>query len=231
MTKRQLWLLGGSAGVIFTLVSLPLAIALPAAPPDDSGIAARKAERSVWAGTLRDVSVAGLPLGDMNVALRPWALLLGEAQLRFATNTLRGTLVAASGSAGMTDATGAIDLAGRLRPLPVASLGLEDVSVMFRDGRCASARGRVRAVVAGDIGGLALPAGLSGTARCDGTKLLLPLTGQSGMERIDLRVGQRGDWRADVSVRTSDPMLAARLLTAGFATGPGGYTFRLTGAL
>lgn len=231
MTKRQLWIVGGAAAAVIAVMTLPLAVVLPAALPDNSGIAARKAEGDVWFGTLRDVSVAGLPLGDMNVALRPWALVLGEARLGFATNALRGTLVAGSGRAGMIDATGAIDLAGRLRPLPVASFGLEDVSVVFRDGRCASAKGRARAVVAGDIGGLALPAGLTGTARCDGAKLHLPLTGQSGMERIDLRVGQRGDWRADVAVRTSDPVMVTRLLAAGFTTGPGGYTFGVTGAL
>ncbi|UVO53911.1 type II secretion system protein N [Sphingomonas sp. SUN039] len=231
MTKRQRWIVGGAAAALIALVSLPLAVVLPLALPDESGIAAKRAEGSVWRGMLREVDVAGLPLGDMHVALRVLPLLVGEARLGFSASGLRGTLVASSGSVGIAEARGVLDLAGRLRPLPLARLNLDGVTTSFRDGRCALARGRIRAEIAGDVGGLALPGGMSGAVRCDGAMLLLPLVGQSGMERIDLRIAEKGAWRADLSIRTTDPVLMAKLLSSGFVAGPGGYTVRVSGAL
>ena len=229
--NRVRWIVGVSAAIVMALVSLPLAVVLPMALPADSGIAARKAEGSIWEGILRDVTVAGLPLGDTGIALDVLPLVIGKARLGFASNVLRGIVETSSGRVGLADATGVIDLAGRLRPLPVSRLTLEGVTTEFRDQRCAVARGRVRADVAGDVGGLSLPGGLSGTVRCDGNEIVVPLVGQSGMERIDLRITQNGKWRADLSVRTTDPTIAARLLSSGFSTGPGGYTIRVTGAL
>lgn len=231
MTRRHCWIVGGSAAVVIALMSLPLSIVLPVALPAESGIAARSAEGSVWRGVLREVNIAGLPVGDTGVALRVLPLLVGEARLGFGAPALRGTLVASSGSVGLLDATGTVDLAGRLRPLPLTRFNLDAVTTEFRDDRCTTARGRVRAEIAGDVGGLMLPGGMSGTVRCDGAYLVLPLVGQSGMERIDLRVAASGKWRADLSIRTTDPTISGRLLSSGFASGPGGYTMRVSGAL
>ena len=231
MTRRHCWIVGGSAAVVIALMSLPLSIVLPVALPVESGIAARSAEGSVWRGVLREVNIAGLPVGDTGVALRVLPLLVGEARLGFGAPALRGTLVASSRSVGLLDATGTVDLAGRLRPLPLTRFNLDAVTTEFRDDRCTTARGRVRAEIAGDVGGLMLPGGMSGTVRCDGAYLVLPLVGQSGMERIDLRVAASGKWRADLSIRTTDPTISGRLLSSGFASGPGGYTIRVSGAL
>ena len=231
MTRRDRWIVGASAAAVMALMSLPLAFVLPMAVPADSGIAARSAEGSVWRGLLREVNIAGLPIGDTRVALRVLPLFVGEARLGFGAPALRGTLVASSGSVGLLDATGTVDLAGRLRPLPLTRFNLDGVTTEFREERCTTARGRVRAEVAGDVGGLMLPGGLSGTVRCDGAYLVLPLVGQSGMERIDLRIAASGKWRADLSIRTTDPAIAGRLLSSGFASGPGGYTIRVSGAL
>jgi general secretion pathway protein N len=231
LTRRQSWIIGGSTALVMALVSLPLAVVLPLALPDDSGLSARRAEGTPWDGMLREANVAGLPLGDTRVGFDVLPLLMGQARMGFAGATLRGIVELSSGSVGLSRANGMIDLAGRLRPLPLSRVTLDQVAVQFRNDRCTSATGRVRADVAGDIGGLILPGGMSGSLRCDGAELVVPLVGQSGMERIDVRMTGSGKWRAEISVRTSDAVLAGKLLSSGFATGPGGYMLSVSGAL
>ncbi len=231
LSRRQRWIIGGSAALVMALVTLPLALAFPLALPADSGVSARRVAGTLWNGTLYEADIAGLPLGDTRVAFDWLPLLVGKARMGFAGTTLRGIVDMSSNEVGLSYGTGTIDLAGRLRPLPLSRVTLDQAAVRFRDDRCASAAGRVRADVAGNIGGLNLPGGMSGTLRCDSGELLVPLVGQSGLERIDLRVTGAGKWRADISVRTSDAALAAKLLASGFTTGPAGYSLRVSGAL
>lgn len=231
LSRRARWMIAVAVALVFAASSLPLALALAVALPADSGVSARRAEGTLWAGTLRQAQVAGLPLGDTNVGFDVLPFLVGQARFGFASNSLRGIVDLSSGAIGLSRGNGVVDLAGRLRPLPLSRLTLDDAVVAFRDNRCVSAKGRVRAEVAGEIGGLALPGGLSGTLRCDGADLAIPLVGQSGMERIDLRLSATGKWRAELSVRTTDPTVTAKLLSAGFSSGPRGFMFRLSGAL
>jgi general secretion pathway protein N len=231
VTRRQRWIVGLSAAAVMALMSVPLAVVLPMALPADSGLSARTAEGTLWEGMLRQADVAGLPLGDTRVGFDFLPFLVGQARMGFASATLRGVLDVSSGSFGLSRGNGTVDLAGRLRPLPLSRFTFDDVAVEFRNDRCVSAKGRVRAEVATDIGGLALPGGMSGTLRCNGADLVVPLAGQSGMERVDLRVTASGNWRADLSVRTSDPVIAGKLLSSGFSSGPAGYTLRVSGAL
>jgi general secretion pathway protein N len=231
VTRRQRWIIGLSAAAVMALLSVPLAVVLPMALPADSGLSARTVEGTLWEGALRQADVAGLPLGDTRVGFDFLPFFVGQARMGFASATLRGILDMSSGSFGLSRGNGTVDLAGRLRPLPLSRFTFDDVAVEYRNGRCVSAKGRVRAEVATDIGGLALPGGMSGTLRCNGADLVVPLAGQSGMERVDLRVAASGNWRADLSVRTSDPVIAGKLLSSGFSSGPAGYTVRVSGAL
>ena len=140
------------------LVSLPLALVLPMALPADSGVSARSAEGTLWEGMLREANIAGLPLGDTRIGFDWLPLLIGHARMGFSATSLRGIVDITSNSVGLSRGNGVVDLAGRLRPLPVSRFTLDDIAVEFRNDRCVLAKGRVRAEVAGDIGGLALPA-------------------------------------------------------------------------
>jgi len=231
LTRRVRWIIGLSAAIVMAAVSLPLAFVLPMALPNNSGVNARRAEGTIWQGTLRDASIAGLPLGDTNIGFDVLPFMSGEARFGFASASLRGIIDVAPNAFGLSRGNGVMVLAGRLYPLPLSRFTLEDAAVEFRGDRCISAKGRVRADVAGDIGGLALPGGLSGALRCDGPDLVVPLVGQSGMERVDMHLTATGKWRAHVSVRTNDPVISAKLLASGFVSGPGGYTLRVRGAL
>ena len=132
---------------------------------------------------------------------------------------------------GVDALTGTLDVGPRVAPLPLASLSFEDARARFQAGRCTDASGSVRATIIGSVGGLALPGGLGGTLRCDGDAVFIPLVGQSGMERIDMRITAAGKWSADVVVRANDPALAAKLGASGFVQGGNGYILRIAGAL
>ena len=88
--------------------------------------------------------------------------------------------------------------------MPIAALDLEGVSAGFASGLCSRAEGRVRATVAGDLGGIALPSGLSGDAALRRGAMLLPLGRQSGMEQLNLRFFADGRYRVELTVRPTD---------------------------
>ena len=75
--------------------------------------------------------------------------------------------------------------------------------------------------LAGDVAGIPLQSGFVGTATCAEEAALIPLASQSGMERLELRVFADGRYRAELSVRPSDPALIQRLTAAGFSDSGG----------
>nr|MDP8995143.1 type II secretion system protein N [Pseudomonadota bacterium] len=76
-----------------------------------------------------------------------------------------------------------------------------------------------------------VPGAASGSARCDGAVLLLPLASPSGMEAVHIRLAADGRWRADLLVRPADETARAALAAAGFRPSRGGYSLRFEGAL
>ncbi len=217
------------------LVFLPLRLVLGAAGVADAGLTVRAAEGSVWAGTLRDARIGGIVLGDLDAHLSPWSLLLGRVRMELDSD-LDTPARAVHGAVGVSrngaraDDVNATIAPGRLfAPLPVTGLALEALSVRFEDGACTAAEGRVRATLAGDIAGVALPAVLSGAVRCEGRALLVPLQSAAGAERVDLRIEGSGRYRATVTLQPADPAALARLTSLGFIEGAGGYALSAEG--
>ena len=218
------------------VVLLPLRLALGVLGLDRAGISARGSSGSVWAGHIEQLGVGGVPLGTVEAALSPLALLTGRARLDLRRDgaiddRLAGAIDISRTSLALDDATTSLPVAGRLGALPIAALDLTGVSVRFDAGSCARARGRVHARLSGDVAGLGLAGGLTGAATCDGALLLLPLASQSGRERIDLRIGGGGSWTADLIAAEPGADLVPMLERAGFARVPGGYRLRASGTL
>ena len=230
MSRLQTWLALAALALVALVALMPLSVALAMGSASDLGLAARRVEGSVWAGRLRDATIGGVPVGDVRVGLLPIPLLLGRRDIAFAAPALRGTIQLGA-VRGMADTSGTLDPGSAFAPLPPALIDLDMVSVQFAQGRCTRAEGRVRMSFSGSIGGLALPGGMSGLARCASGALALPLVGQSGMEKLLLTIAGDGQWQGRITIRTSDPAQAARLLGAGFATGPGGYRLTVAGRL
>ena len=230
MTRARIVAAIAALALVLLVATMPLAVLLPG-PLVASALTARRADGTIWSGVLRDGQVGGMALGDTAVQLRVLPLLTGTAAFDLAAPLLRGRVASGGGTQRAEGLSGTLDVAGRFAPLPLTTLALDDVGVTFRNDRCLAASGRLRAGLSGDVAGLALPAGLSGIARCDGEALLLPLVSQSGLERIELRLRPGGRWRADVAIRASDPAMTAKLISAGFTAGPAGMTLRMSGQL
>jgi general secretion pathway protein N len=228
---RGLFFLSAFAFALIAL--LPLRLALERMELGEQGFAAREATGSVWLGTVSEAQMGKVALGDLGLSLETLPLFAGQARLTInglGGRAFEGAFTSTRHGYGVDDLTAQLSLAGAFGPLPLATLDLTDVAVRFERGQCRSAEGRVRATLSGDIGGIPLP-GLAGAARCEAGLLLLPLTSQPGTERLELRIGGDGRYRADLRVRPSQPGLGAALTAAGFAASGDGYALRLSGAL
>ena len=219
---------------LFALVALlPLRLALDWFGVDERGFAAREAKGSIWLGALSEAQLGSVALGDLSASLRSAPLLLGRARVDLKRpdeqDRFEGSATLSRNSFGVDDVTGALDIGSVLAPLPIASLDLADVTAHFADGLCTSAEGLVNATIAGDLGGLSLPGGLSGNARCDEGALLLPLVSQSGMEALNVRLFEDGRYQVELAVKPIDDGMRDRLIASGFMLTTGGYVLRLSG--
>ncbi len=219
---------------LFSLLALlPLRLALDWLALDDRGFAAREARGSIWLGSLSEAQVGAVSLGDLTAQLRTLPLFIGRARVDLArtdeADRLTGSATVSRHSFGIDDMSARLELGSALGPLPVGGVDLSDVTAHFADGVCTSAEGLVRADIAGDVAGITLPGGLSGNARCDRGALLLPLTSQSGMEALNLRLFEDGRYEVELAVRPVDDAMRDRLLGAGFALAATGYALRASG--
>ena len=226
------------ASLLGALVAfLPLRLVLGWVGIGDEGLSARRVEGTLWAGRLVEARIGDAPLGDLAARLSPLRLVLGQARLNLdgvadaPGRTVHGAVVTSRHSLGIADMTADVGVGRLFAPLPVTALSLGAVTVRFRDEACEWAEGRVRATLSGAVGGVPMPASLSGTIRCDGPALLVPLTGAGGGEAVTLRVTADGLYHADFTLQPSDPAAAQRLQAAGFVEAAGGYRLSVQGRL
>jgi general secretion pathway protein N len=230
--RRTLLFLGLFAAAMVAL--LPLRLVLDWVGLDRHGFAAREVRGSVWFGGMADAQLGAVSVGDVQARLRTLPLLVGRARVdlfRSGADPLTGGVTVTSSSFGIDDMNARLSLGAALAPLPVGSVDLRDLTARFSNGACSEADGLVRATVAGEVAGVALPGGLSGNARCERRMLLLPLASQSGMESLSIRISGDGRYRTDLLLRLNDPAIAPRMAALGFTRAPGGYRLRIEGGL
>ncbi len=222
---------------LFAMVALlPLRLAIGWLGYDDGGLSAREAEGSIWMGAMKEARFGSVPIGDVTTGLRSAPLLLGRARVDLErmgeADPLRASLTASRHAFGLDDVKGAFAAGALFAPLPISRIELDDLTAHFANGACASAEGRVTAQVASEVAGVSLPGGFSGNARCETGMLLLPLTSQSGLETLNLRIGGDARYRLELVVRPPNPELAERLVAAGFTLGSdGAYGLRAEGSI
>jgi general secretion pathway protein N len=224
------------SALLFCIVALlPLRLALGWLGLDERGFAAREAVGSVWLGAVREAEFGPVPIGDVSTRLRTLPLLVGRARIDLRrsgeADDLKGALAASRHGFAIEDAQASLDTGAAFAPLPIQGVDLGDVSVHFANGLCVSAEGLVKARVAGNVGGLLLPASFTGDARCEGGALLLPLVSQSGQERLSLRLYDDGRYRLELSLPAGDDPTRQRLIATGFAAVGAAYVLRVQGSL
>jgi len=226
-----------AAFMVALLALLPMRLGIDWLGLGTRGLAAREVAGSIWFGSLKEAQYGSVGIGDVHAGLRGLPLLLGRARVAMERDSgtdadaFDGAATVTRRGFGFDDVDGWLQLAGAFGPLPLTQVDLGDVSVHFADGQCQRASGSVRAAVAGDIAGIALPGGLTGTARCDAGALLLPLVSQAGSETLNLKLFGDGRYEAQILMRGADPTLAPRFAAAGFAVTPAGYALTVGGEL
>lgn len=233
MRRRWLtWLFGIMALALFGL--FPLRVALGLSDLERIGFTARQVAGTIWYGRIGSLHLRSQPLGTFEVQLDPFALLIGNISMQFERmedpqGLLEGQLVAGFGR-GIKHANGRIAAGDMFAPLPVEAFELQDVTVLFRNGVCIEAEGRVTPVITAPIPGLQL-GGLSGALQCDGERARVQMTSAAGAERVEFYVSSSGRYRGWLSVRTTAPGISSALALLGFRPSPEGMTLTVNGSL
>jgi general secretion pathway protein N len=211
---------------------LPLRLIFAFARLGDMGLSARAVTGSVWNGQLAGATIGGVPLGDLNAALSPFALLNGRVSIGLSSQndlTARATLIATGNQIGVDQATLRLAAPGAFAPLPIDAVGLGDVRFRLKDDRCAQASGQVRVNISDAIGGVTLGQGLTGALRCDGDALGVTLVSQTGMERIIVRIRPGQGYRATIIVAAANADRAKILSRSGFRETAQGFAMQISG--
>jgi general secretion pathway protein N len=217
------------------IVFMPLRLALGWFGFGDQGLTARSVSGTIWGGRLTQARFGDLGIGDLSAGLSPWPLFVGRARVDLAAREgsvgprLTGAVGVTRHSFGVDDLTASLPTGRIFAPLPVTALDLEEASARFTDGACERAEGRVRATLSGDVSGIAVPPTLSGTMRCDGEALLIPLASAAGTEGSTVRLFQDGRYRADLTLNPSDPAAGEKLRLAGFGQTGQGWQLSIDG--
>jgi general secretion pathway protein N len=229
-------ILVGFALLAALVLFLPLRLAAGLIGFGDLGLTARSAGGTVWSGRLEQARLGGFDLGTLDVGLKPLPLLLGRASMAIerpvadGAPPLAGTVSVGIGRRAVEGLSGTIS-GGDIGSLPIESIAFDSATIVFADGRCVEASGRVTLTVGLSIAGLQLRNGMTGGLNCEGRDLVTTLVGQSGLERLRLTIDPQGNYVARLLVQSTDPVLGAALTTAGFGPTAEGYVRTARGRL
>ncbi len=234
LDTRPVALFGGLV-VLALIVFLPMRLVLGLVGLGESGLSARAVTGSIWYGRLVEARIGDLALGDIRASLSPFQLLVGRARLGLSGPAqgdrpgLSGAITTSRYSRGIDDMTGSIPTGRVFAPLPVNRIDLEGVSARFDSGACAVAQGRIKAQLSGSIAAIALPQAMSGTLKCEGGALVVPLVSQAGTESVTLYIQGNGRYRATLDIQSSDPATGQKLGLVGFQQNGAGYRLSTEG--
>jgi hypothetical protein len=209
--------------VVFAVARAPAAFFLPQRPGQ---LSYAGAEGTIWGATLNTVALGPYRIQAASWRLSPLDVIQGKAIIPVSVRggDMDGDLVLLGNWHG-DRRIGVSQL--RVAGLPIAQAMLpgetrfHGVDILFEDGACVHARGRVESDVlvrAGQALGWAGPP-MAGNASCEGKDARIALTGANEAgERVNANILLKGDgaasWR--VSVLTRREQTLAALAGAGF---------------
>jgi general secretion pathway protein N len=195
------------------------------------GVLARKVDGIIWDGSIRDLRLGKLPIGDVNARLLVGPLFLGRADIILSRGNapyrpgFTGTVSRGFGGMSVNNLNATLPVAALFAPFPAENIQFEGFSAKFAAGRCMQAGGQVRLNMSETLPGLNLQNGMLGQPRCDGAGLLLPLVSQSAMERADIRLSADGSYTVTITLETDAAGQGTMLTLAGVRPVAGGYRF------
>jgi hypothetical protein len=202
--------------------TLPMSFVAHRLDLQNAGVSADEISGSVWNARIRRAHYRGLTLGDVEASLDPVSVLGGTRRVAIRAAYGRFTLLEGN-MRGIESA----DLTIPVQRLPILSSFAGDVAVesgalVFADGRCVRAAGRLvtdvmRRAFAGPT--------LSGAISCGDGVAAARLEGRTAdMEvRTALELDADGGYRAETQVMSSDPRVRAMLALAGFVEMASGF--------
>lgn len=229
MTRR--WAMFVVAIFLVTLFAfIPIRIAI--AGITDAGFTARQAAGTIWYGRIGELMFRDRRLGTFEAAVDPLPLLAGTIRMRFnrmddPQGPLTGTFVL-GGDDGVVGLDGRIGAAGLFGSIPLEAIEVQSLDILFDGDRCVRARGRMKAILATPIPGLASTE-LAGSPQCEGTRVRLTLDAPSGRGGLEFYVAAHGQYRAWLRIGAPPPDAVGALTAAGFKQGADGMMMSAEG--
>jgi general secretion pathway protein N len=222
--KRRFAIASVAALAVAAIIFMPLRTIIAG-----DGVTARKVDGIIWDGSIRDLRLGKLPVGDVNARLLFVPLFMGRAEILLSRGNaqfvpgISGSVSRGLNGVSVNNLSATLPVGTLFAPFPAENIQFEGVSARFAAGRCIEASGQVRLTLSDTMPGLNLQNGMLGQPRCDGAQLLLPLVSQSAMERADIRLSADGSYTVTVMLNGDRGDQAAALNLAGFRSVAGGY--------
>jgi general secretion pathway protein N len=222
--KRRFAIASVAALAVAAIIFMPLRTIVAG-----DGVTARKVDGIIWDGSIRDLRLGKLPVGDVNARLLFVPLFMGRAEILLSRGNaqfvpgISGSVSRGLNGVSVNNLSATLPVGTLFAPFPAENIQFEGVSARFAAGRCIEASGQVRLTLSDTMPGLNLQNGMLGQPRCDGAQLLLPLVSQSAMERADIRLSADGSYTVTIMLNGDRGDQAAALNLAGFRSVAGGY--------
>jgi general secretion pathway protein N len=222
--KRRFAIASVAALAVAVIIFMPLRTIVAG-----DGVTARKVDGIIWDGSIRDLRLGKLPVGDVNARLLFVPLFMGRAEILLSRGNaqfvpgISGSVSRGLNGVSVNNLSATLPVGTLFAPFPTENIQFEGVSARFAAGRCMEASGQVRLTLSDTMPGLNLQNGMLGQPRCDGAQLLLPLVSQSAMERADIRLSADGSYTVTAMLNGDRGDQAAALNLAGFRSVAGGY--------
>lgn len=232
MTRRSYIIAAALMLIIAFGIFMPLRVVV-----DGDRISARKVDGIIWDGSMRDLRLGKVPVGDVNARLKFLPLLLGRAEIALSRGDapfapgISGSVTKRFNGASIDQFNATLAIGALVDPLPVEDIVLQGFSARFTGDRCVEASGAVRMTLTKAVPGLDLTNGLLAKPRCDRGQLLIPLLSQSATEHVDIRLSADGTFSVTILLEGDNAENADALMLAGFRKGARGYMMTQRGRL
>lgn len=225
MTRALSALVFVLAFAAFATATIPAKFALGLTRGEEVVIAATAATGTIWNAQIQNLRINGLRAANARLRLDPFSLVTGTQRLDISSTI--GTAVLTMGELEGTEHA-RVSIAASELGLPFINEGavrLDDVTLLFRDGECGAAAGRIMASASSMVSG---NLELEGDVRCGNKAAVVNLSGRNADLEIALalRIEAGGSYVSELRVRNALPSRLAALRIAGF-TQQGGDLVRI----